>query len=47
VFAAGRWDGDGFSRGIDDADEFRQLPPGYAGGVWTNRIDRIAPLASR
>jgi glycerophosphoryl diester phosphodiesterase len=47
VFAAGRWDGEGFSRGIDDADEFRQLPPGYAGGVWTNRIDRIAPLASR
>ena len=45
IFVAGPWGGDGFSRGIDDAATFRQLPGGYAGGVWTNRIDRIAPLA--
>ncbi len=43
VFAAGAWDG-GFSRGIDDEAMFRRLPDGYAGGIWTNRIDRIAPL---
>jgi glycerophosphoryl diester phosphodiesterase len=43
VFAAGPWDG-GFSRGIDDAETFARLPKGYAGGIWTNRIDRVAPL---
>jgi glycerophosphoryl diester phosphodiesterase len=45
VFALGPWDGEGFSRGVDDASEFRKLPAGYSGGIWTNRIDRIAPLA--
>ena len=45
VLAAGAWDG-GFSRGIDDAAAFGKLPGGYAGGIWTNRIDRIAPLVS-
>jgi glycerophosphoryl diester phosphodiesterase len=44
VFVAGPWDG-GFSRGIDDAATLARLPAGYAGGIWTNRIDRIAPLA--
>jgi glycerophosphoryl diester phosphodiesterase len=43
TFFAGSWDG-GFSRGIDDAATFARLPAGYAGGIWTNRIDRIAPL---
>lgn len=43
VFLAGPWDG-GFSRGIDDATTLARLPIGYAGGVWTNRIDRIGPL---
>ena len=43
VFAAGPWDG-GFSRGIDDAATFARLPIGYTGGIWTNRIDRIASL---
>jgi glycerophosphoryl diester phosphodiesterase len=45
VLAAGPWDG-GFSRGIDDAATFSALPQGYAGGIWTNRIDRIAPLVN-
>ena len=43
VFAAGPWDG-GFSRGIDDAATFARLPRGYADGIWTNHIYRIAPL---
>jgi hypothetical protein len=30
-----------------DAASYRLLPVGYSGGIWTNRIDRIAPLASR
>jgi glycerophosphoryl diester phosphodiesterase len=42
---AGPWgDGGGFSRGIDDAATLARLPAGYAGGIWTNRIDRITPL---
>ena len=45
VFVAGPWDG-GFSSGIDDVAALRQLPRGYARGIWTNRIDRIAPLVS-
>ncbi len=45
VFVVGQWAGEDFSRGIDTAEDFRQLPPAYAGGIWTNRIDRIAPLA--
>ena len=44
VFAVGRWGGEGFSRGIDRPNELREFPPGYAGGIWTHRIDRIAPL---
>jgi glycerophosphoryl diester phosphodiesterase len=35
-----------FSTGIDTEEDFRRLPPGYTGGVWTNRIDRIAPLVA-
>jgi glycerophosphoryl diester phosphodiesterase len=46
VFVAGAWEGGDFSRGLDDAAAFKRLPPGYTGGVWTNRIDRIAPLVS-
>ena len=29
----------------DDAATYRRLPSGYTGGIWTDRIDRIAPLA--
>jgi glycerophosphoryl diester phosphodiesterase len=35
-----------FSTGIDTEEDFRQLPPGDTGGIWTNRIDRIASLAA-
>lgn len=44
VFVLGPLDGD-FSSGIDDETAFRRLPQNFAGGIWTNRIDRIAPLA--
>ncbi len=46
VLVSGPWDGGGYSRGIDDAAIFHRLPRGYSGGIWTNRIDRIAPLVS-
>jgi glycerophosphoryl diester phosphodiesterase len=29
--------------GIDDLDLLAELPKGYGGGIWTNRIDRIGP----
>ena len=47
VFTLGPWDGEEFSRGLDSAEEVRALPAGYSGGIWTNRIDRIAPMVKR
>lgn len=46
VFVIGPLDGD-FSSGIDDAAAFRALPENFSGGIWTNRIDRIAPLVPK
>jgi glycerophosphoryl diester phosphodiesterase len=43
VFVIGRYDGEDFSSGIDRVEDLSLLPAGYAGGIWTNRIDRIAP----
>ncbi|MTI84977.1 MAG: hypothetical protein FH756_14055 [Firmicutes bacterium] len=37
--------GDGkWSEGFDTAKDLKQIPPNYTGGIWTNRIDSIAPL---
>jgi glycerophosphoryl diester phosphodiesterase len=44
VIVVGPYDGGEFSRGIDSEDDFRRLPTGFAGGIWTNRIDRLGPL---
>jgi len=33
-----------FSRGIDSERDFARLPAGFAGSIWTNRIDRIGAL---
>ena len=33
----------GFSEGFDTVEDLARLPKGYQGGVWTNRIDLIAP----
>ncbi|MFC5649495.1 glycerophosphodiester phosphodiesterase family protein [Paenibacillus solisilvae] len=37
-------DGSDFSSGFDTPEDIERLPPDYTGGIWTNRIDRIAPL---
>jgi glycerophosphoryl diester phosphodiesterase len=37
-------DGSTFSSGFDTREDIERLPSTYSGGVWTNRIDRIAPL---
>jgi len=47
VLVAGPYDGTDGASGIDSEAQFRSLPAGYDGGIWTNRIDRIAPLARR
>jgi glycerophosphoryl diester phosphodiesterase len=44
VIVVGPYSGGEFSRGIDSADDFARLPAGYAGGIWTNRIDRLRAL---
>nr|WP_145025156.1 glycerophosphodiester phosphodiesterase family protein [Paenibacillus sp. Y412MC10] len=37
-------DGSDFSSGFDSPEDIKRLPAHYSGGIWTNRIDRIAPL---
>lgn len=44
AFIIGRYDGEDFSSGIDRPDDLALLPADFGGGIWTNRIDRIAPL---
>lgn len=40
--------GDGvWSEGFDSPEDLQNLPTGYTGGIWTNRIDRIGPLFKR
>ncbi len=33
-----------FSEGFDTEEDIERLPKNYSGGVWTNRIDRVAPI---
>jgi glycerophosphoryl diester phosphodiesterase len=37
-------DGSEFSTGFDSPADIQRLPADYSGGIWTNRIDKIAPL---
>lgn len=37
-------DGSEFSSGFDTAEDVKRLPSDFSGVIWTNRIDRIAPL---
>ena len=39
----GDYGGEGFSQGFNDVSRVRDLPEGYTGGVWTDRIDLIGP----
>lgn len=34
----------GWSEGFDKKQDLERLPKNYTGGIWTNRIDKIAPL---
>lgn len=39
VAGNGEW-----SEGFDTAEDLKQIPRGYRGGIWTNRVDRIGRL---
>ena len=47
VFVLGPYRGGEFSTGIDTPEQFARLPQNYAGGIWTNEIEAIAPLAGK
>ncbi len=47
VYVTGKLDDTGFSSGVDDAELFARLPASFAGGVWTNKIELIGPLAKK
>ena len=46
VYLVGPFTGQAFTTGIDTAADVGQLPEGYSGGLWTNRIQAIAPLVA-
>ncbi len=43
VFVLGPYDGSFGTSGIDEVAQLSGLPKDYPGGIWTNRVDRIAP----
>jgi glycerophosphoryl diester phosphodiesterase len=43
VVLLGDYGGEGFSTPIDDPELLKALPPDYDGGIWTDRIDLLAP----
>ncbi len=47
VFVVGPYDGSFGTSGIDAAAELSELPAGFSGGIWTNRIDRIGVALGR
>jgi glycerophosphoryl diester phosphodiesterase len=47
VILVGPYGGAGFTAGIDDAALLADVPDGFGGWVWTNRILEMAPLVER
>ena len=47
VYLLGPYAGGDFSTGVDTALDVGRIPIGYSGGIWTNRIQAIAPLLTR
>jgi glycerophosphoryl diester phosphodiesterase len=39
--------GGGYSEGFDRMEDIKRLPDHYSGGIWTNRIDRMAPVFNK
>ncbi len=47
VFLVNTYVGGGFTNGLDRVEDLRRIPTDYAGGILTDRIDRIAPALGR
>lgn len=47
IFAVGPYNGEDFTTGINSPQELERLPRGYAGGIWTDRIDLISTAIAR
>jgi len=43
VVLIGDYHGEGFSQGLDDPERLTEIPSGYSGAIWTDRIDLIGP----
>lgn len=46
VVLAGPYDGTGFISSINDVEAFADVPDGFDGYIWTDRIELIGPLVS-
>ena len=46
-FLVDDYTGGGFSEGINTRQDLVQIPPVYAGGIWTDRIDIIGPAFTK
>jgi glycerophosphoryl diester phosphodiesterase len=44
VILLGPYDGSGFSSGIESAEALADVPAGFDGYIWTNRIEVIGPM---
>jgi glycerophosphoryl diester phosphodiesterase len=47
VFVLGPYRGGEFSTGIDAPQDLARLPRDYGGGIWTNRVEAIAPVVGK
>lgn len=47
IILLGRYGGGDFTSGIDSADDLALVPKNFAGYVWTNRAETIAPLLGK
>ena len=43
VVLLGDYGGEGHSSGFNEPGKVSELPRDYSGGIWTNRIDLLAP----
>jgi glycerophosphoryl diester phosphodiesterase len=47
VFVLGPYDGSYGTVGVDDVQQLSELPMGFTGGIWTNRIARVGAALGR
>jgi len=47
VFVVDDYAGGGFTQGLNRVEDLERLPSNFAGGIWTDRIDLLAPALGR